>query len=118
MKPEEIEQMKRDREAGTPGAWHWDDQFDSLTGVFSVECSQNHGFLYWDCSLDGPDPAHRNMDRVPVEPIANARRIARVPTLEAEVLRLREALGKIACNKTYADDPWSIARATLNGDAP
>ena len=85
MTPDEIEQMKADIEAGTPGPWVRD-CWDILgkapgTGAVAEVCKPNgDDDTFWRSA----------------EPDANARRIARVPELEAEVLRLREALRPIS----------------------
>ena len=75
MTPDEIEHMKADIEAGTPGPWRAGQQ-----GNFRVY---------------GPDRIgeHSGLIAEVLKGRANARRIARVPQLEAEVLRLRKALG-------------------------
>ena len=82
MTPDEIEKMKADMEAGTPGPWvsltggRWGDQHQihARTG----NCS------HWIANL--------KCESCPVNLGPNARRIARVPQLEVEVLRLRRML--------------------------
>ena len=85
MKPEEIEEMKADMEAGTPGPWVIHDcesMGDRCTTYFQE---------VWNDDLDilvttEVTRSHKDGGRV------NMRRIARVPAMEAEILRLREAL--------------------------
>ena len=74
MTPDEIEQMKADIEAGTPGPWR---------------AGQHGNFRVY-----GPDGIgeHSGLIAEVLKGKANAYRIARVPDLEAEALRLREAL--------------------------
>jgi hypothetical protein len=79
MTPEELEQMRADMAAGTPGPW------GAIIGKYGW---QIHAKSYWLANLKCEScPAHEE---------ANARRIARVPTLEAEVLRLTEANAALA----------------------
>ena len=106
MKPEDIEQMKRDREAGTPGPWRLEqgttliwgdcDADDLTTRGMGYPIAEAHRTKPWSVApfLDG-------------EPEANARRIARAPTLEAEVLRLREAL-EWQPRETMPDDETEV----------
>lgn len=61
-----ITQIRDDREAGTPGPWHWNDEF-LCPGVLIA--SETDGTLQGDC-----------IDQ------ANARRIARVPEMEQTIL--------------------------------
>ena len=82
MKPEDIEQMERDREAGTDGPWR-------LSGLL-IEGQSGAVCLMGEPAQYAGDKS-RMLDNWEV----NARRIARVPTLEAEVLRLRGALEDI-----------------------
>lgn len=127
MTLQEIEQMKADRAAGTPAPWAAFE--DEVTGI---KASDGRVAVCTQITL-----MHR---RFATEVAANARRIARVPDLEAEILRLREALDGIY---TYANDTlsgradggpddraWQRAAVveirnrarpfakTLNGDAP
>ena len=79
MTPDEIEQMKADIEAGTPGPWrdrYLPQHLNRITAAdgFVTICD----IALWQVDYSGQQ--------------TNARRIARVPQLEAEVLRLREAL--------------------------
>jgi hypothetical protein len=79
MTPEELEQMRADMAAGTPGPW------GAIIGKYGW---QIHAKSYWLANLKCEScPAHEE---------ANAHRIARVPTLEAEVLRLTEANAALA----------------------
>ena len=74
MTPDEIEQMKADIEAGTPGPWR---------------AGQHGNFRVY-----GPDGIgeHSGLIAEVLKGKANAYRIARVPQLEAEVLRLWVAM--------------------------
>ena len=119
MKPEDIEEMKRDREAGTPGPW-W------LHGEMIF--GPDDPAVPWEVAEAKADCGHGGCQTEP-----NARRIARVPTLEAEVLRLREALEECEeyfDNRADAGQPvgsgpipnvemelLTTVRAALNGDA-
>ena len=76
MTPDEIEKMKADIEAGTPGPWR-----ASKVNPSRVFGPDNQPVMERDPSF-----------RVAPRYEANARRIARVPQLEAEVLRLRRML--------------------------
>ena len=71
-----IEQIKADREAGTPGPWH-------KVGA-SVQKSPNESAIAV-CVSAG--------DRDRIEASENARRIARVPDLEAALLAAEELAG-------------------------
>ena len=124
MKPEDIEQMERDREAGTEGPW-WLGSDPSHYGTVS----DVYGGFQGGASLPplaisvGGDAGLQELE-------ANARRIARVPDLEAEVLRLRGALESIAntpSEMTWGEDEEvrkamtkmeAIAARAINGDAP
>ena len=76
MTPDEIEKMKADIEAGTPGPWSVDNEGDVTAAL---------GYVVAD--MLAPEGIAAS-----AADTANARRIARVPQLEAEVLRLRDAL--------------------------
>ena len=78
MTPDEIEQMKADIEAGAPGPWRYAPT-ESADVLHMIRDCRGYGIAKITDSFD-----------LPVE--VNARRIARVPQLEAEVLRLRECL--------------------------
>ena len=95
MKPEQIEEMKRDRVK----SYHKHDW--CLEGDFDESGKHPpHGYLSiaWTtevpiCELRFIAAFSEDLSREKRKQIcAYARRIARVPTLEAEVLRLREAL--------------------------
>jgi hypothetical protein len=78
MTPEELEQMRADMAAGTPGPWH--------TG----ELARNAVFNWWL-------PAdHPNACICECTSEVDARRIAGLPGLEAEVLRLTEERAALA----------------------
>ena len=76
MTSDEIEQMKADIEAGTPGPWR-----ASKVNPSRVFGPDNQPVME-------RDPPFRVSPRYE----ANARRIARAPELEAEVLRLRDVI--------------------------
>jgi len=79
MKPEEIEQMKADMEAGTPGPF--------------VISTVRGGIAICDRAGTTVGAAHRRPPRYGnSEQEANGSRFARVPAMEAGILRLREAL--------------------------
>ena len=78
MTSDEIEQMKADMEAGTPGPWR-----ASKVNPSRVFGPDNQPVME-------RDPPFRVSPRYE----ANARRIARVPELEAEVLRLRDVIAE------------------------
>ena len=86
MKPEDIEQMKRDRAAG---ADRWP---NVVTTVYLGDGRAEMVILL------GP------VIPEPEKTIPTVRRVFRVPTLEAEVLRLREALERIGKLSPEPDD--------------
>ena len=79
-----IEQIKRDREAGTPGPWQ---RAKSLRNHrlddFNVDGPDRRGICSTGGYADGKEGTHD-------ENKANARRIARVPDLEAALLAADE----------------------------
>ena len=113
MTPEQIEQMRADMQVGTPGNW-WADNNEGY--------GSNH---IW-----ASDPNDQRAKELVAEAIgdsaedeANMRRIARVPAMEAEILRLRTALTCISDHRclTSHGDPGVLrdfARAAIAGDAP
>ena len=128
MKPEDIEQMKRDREAGTDGPWHLEGTKIYGHDPEQPDCPWIVARLEKHCGYPNGQ-----------ETWPNGRRLVRVPALEAEVLRLREALAAIeGLGGNLPDFHWTtktgpndaelrgglfvsakeIARAALNGDAP
>jgi hypothetical protein len=92
MTPEQIEELRADMAAGTPGPWflHFSPTYFSVSAPAILP--KKHG------------PQSNVVARMAITPLsnlashgaANARRIARVPTLEAEVLRLTEANAALA----------------------
>ena len=103
MTPDEIEKMQADIEAGTPGPWFVEfEEEDDFEGVPISDGSS--GAPIANVPVDFNDREERE---------ANARRIARVPELEAEVMRLREALREIATGPDHLHDA-NVARAALN----
>lgn len=72
-----IDDIRKDREAGTPGEWR------VLDGKHSL---QIHSEKHWIANIKCEScPAHED---------ANARRIARVPEMEAALIAADEALQK------------------------
>jgi len=105
MTDAEIAAMVADREAGTPGPWHFDGPV--WNQIVWTEGDNRLCFMAHSNGL--------NDDR----DIANARRIARVPAMEAaiiaqaaEITRLRWAL-----QSAMADTPgwYDLARDAING---
>lgn len=87
MTNEEIEAMNADMAAGTPGPWRVD------TGDGEVVVGPEGAFEpFGGCGCCGSPWMNGNG---PDAHVANARRIARVPELEAEVLRLRGLLHQL-----------------------
>lgn len=91
-----IEELKRDREAGTPGDWSVEDcHGDTMdackweNGAFQVlsDVCQYHAVADVSCN---------SSCRLEDECEANARRIARLPDLEAAFLEAVEAIKSIA----------------------
>jgi hypothetical protein len=84
MTPKQIEELRADMAAGTKGPW----------GVYRDAIGRPYSIVGHGRTLVTHSRAFplRNRDDV----WANARRIARVPTLEAEVLRLTEANAALA----------------------
>jgi hypothetical protein len=86
MTPEELEQMRADMAAGTPGPWE-------LDGIAIAGSDPRAGDV---CLMGHPAQYPGDTVLMLVNHEANARRIARVPLLEAEVLRLTEANAALA----------------------
>ena len=122
MKPEDIEQMKRDREAGTDGPWHLEGTTICGHDPDQPDCPWIVARLEKHCGY--PDGQ---------ETWPNGRRLVRIPDLEAEVLLLRETLAKLAREVSHdaslaiAQGPahkprlaaaYDAALRALNGDAP
>jgi hypothetical protein len=140
--------MRADMAAGTPGPWRESERWSPPIGHGPHETDAN-GNIFWGCSITGSNehggmiyPTLAAVHNFPDNIYANARRIARVPDMEAEILRRieREALLRTALEyimdgyglnapdfrqtetdedgETVADD-WiiSTARAALNGGA-
>jgi len=103
----DIEAIKADREAGTPGPWYIDTRESRTDG--------NTGFVHYDpprvvlhtklqpaickCHLQGGDD--------PDQAIANAHRIARVPELEDAVIALTARVAALEVVLAfYANSKW------------
>ena len=106
MTPDEIEKMKADMDAGTPGPWFAEfEEEDDFEGVPISDGSS--GAPIANVPVDFNDREDRE---------ANARRIARVPQLEAEVLRLREALRPFSQRYDDLDDMTKLRAIGTNID--
>jgi len=79
-----IEELKRDREAGAGGPWKWIDQDGYYTLSPGIFISDSTDVTPWGDNID----------------TVNARRIARLPDLEAAFLEAVEALENV---RDYAD---------------
>lgn len=120
----DIEQLRADIAAGTPGPWPME--------TVRTSCGVCHKIGPWPHKWrHGADMSACIYDDYPSPPegtdtmLANARRIARVPDLEAAYLalaeentRLRDAMVKITCNETPSSNATvrricDIARAAL-----
>jgi len=116
----DIDAIKADREAGTPGPWSVfvDDSGDKWTGwPLSVNCDsiddktvvRTGGF--WPYEWDAKTSQH--------EAVANARRIARVPDLENAVIEnaFERELDRVVLAETLAERDALTARvAELEAD--
>jgi hypothetical protein len=126
MTPEQITQMQDDMAQGTPGPWLV--MKDAEAGVNQGYFVSGGGFARAD--MTGPGhacgPNARRIARVPDLEAEVIRRVHREAELEAEVIRLREALGALADGVLNADNmtdktldrAYLRARAALNGTAP
>lgn len=105
-----IEQIKRDREAGTPGPWgrrpHWAD--DDGREVFP-RADEKPPFGEW--TAIATVTAHDDTD-YGEKAEANARRIARVPQLEAALLAAEE-LAKVTGSLIDLERPETPAMQAL-----
>ena len=104
MDAAQIAAMIADREAGTPGPWRVkvNSRDDQVTCDLTI-C----GDIFQMADLNGPQYAHQH---------PNARRMARVPDMEAAIIaqaaeleRLREAMGNNCNALTDADCAYLIA---------
>jgi hypothetical protein len=110
MTPEQIAQMKADMADGTPGPFYVQEGFGNIYAL----SDGTSGLTICISTVD-----RRQLEGGLAEAAANARRIARVPDMEAEILILRAALERIAGNPELRfSSPEDIARAALNGAAP
>jgi hypothetical protein len=76
-----IDDIKRDREAGTPGPW-------SVVTTDGPDCRVLGGFDVFGQCVSGTTWINPNNDNVAAK--ANARRIARVPDMEAALIAAEE----------------------------
>ena len=102
MTLDDIEQIKADIEEGTLGPWETHKRNDEDEATLVISDENNIA----DCSSF--------ITGVPIGvDAANARRIARVPELEAEMLRLREANeALIKANSLLLDSLFSLYGVT------
>lgn len=142
MTPEQIEQMRADIEAGTPGPWGWEvnlscQQVELCGGKGGTDLTVM-SFVRWGMQRAAPmfwkwmgntadEPKRADAVAVPVKgrehhenwfrriDHPDARRITRVPDLEAEVLRLRRSMDVAATIANGALDP-TAKEATLRRD--
>ena len=107
----DLAQMIADREAGTPGEWRIRINKGDDEDVCDVSIC---GDIFVLADLNGPQYAHQ---------YPNARRIARVPLLEAEIIRLTArvaelegALMDIRSHYTHDQSAFAgvVARAALS----
>lgn len=104
-----IDDIKADREAGTPGPWVVPDQTWRRDLTVEIDGRCHEGGILIPCPGSGGAMSYTDtvckMDWSGSELwLANARRIARVPTLEAKVLAA-EAMMKHAA-QTLRDIQW------------
>lgn len=81
-----IEDIKRDREAGTPGAW-------DAEGLAEHSLPNERP---WVGIIEESRYAALSCGETQQEAVANARRIARVPELEAALLEAVDLLSEVA----------------------
>lgn len=100
MTPDQIAEMKADMEAGTDGPWRVEDGTALIWGDCNPQdmTTRGMGRPTAECRTT---PEFRKTRPDWDEGVANARRIARVPALEAEVLRIVEAVEGLA--QAYQD---------------
>ena len=84
----DLDEMKRDMETGTPGPWTWDEWFCDLSPLWSCDMCQGTGYISWN-GIDA---------RLP-----NARRIARVPDMEATILAQAATIESLRARVKAAD---------------
>ena len=107
----DIEQLRKDMEAGTQGDWEWVSD-SHLKNVFRVDEYAGVGWLEWTEEIS--ETFSQYDDGVFVSKGANARRIARLPELEREYLALREA--KAAEKPTIDPDAKDARIAELEAE--
>lgn len=103
-----IDDIKRDREAGTPGPWI-NSKFGCqvLTGDSWSSICMLKGAAGWE---DGRGAYEQDYMWQIQE--ANARRIARLPDLEAKYIALKEAADELA-DALESSDPWPEIESAL-----
>jgi len=94
LSPEAVAQLVADREAGTPGPWHEAQTWRPPIGNGPHNDMVN-GNIFWGYSISGSDengghiyPTLAAVHNFPDHVHANARRIARLPDIEAAYLTL------------------------------
>ena len=92
LSPEAVAQMVADREAGTPGPWREAQTWRPPIGNGPHNDMVN-GNIFWGYSISGSDengghiyPTLAAVHNFPDHVHANARRIARVPDMEATII--------------------------------
>lgn len=116
MDNRDIDQLRKDMDAGTQGDWKWVDD-SNLKNVFRVDEYAGVAWLNWTEEIN--DSFNQYDDGVSVSKEANARRIASVPDLEAAVIaqdalikELSEALELVI--GTYEEGGWPSATITIS----
>jgi hypothetical protein len=103
-----IDDIKRDIENGTPGPWHWH--------MGDIQITDPGGDDHVICGM-GKSWGARSSEYYRINPgkpqgQANARRIARVPDMEAALLAAADALRRIEAS-TDTKKQGAIAMAAL-----
>jgi len=90
----DLDEMKRDMEAGTPGPW---------TARWPV--SQDHPFIDADCNHgEGPDGREYYMSVSGICSKEDARRICRVPDMEAAIIAQAATIEALRARVKAADE--------------
>ncbi len=106
-----IEQIKRDREAGTPGPWD-NTGTHGLPTEFGVYADGGRSVCSTGSYYDGSDRTYH-------ENVINAKRCARVPAMEEALLAAVEAMTLVqqATDKLHKDGMkpgWGVAKDLMN----
>ena len=128
--PTLIEQIEADRAAGTPGDWavsqtdKWPFELSISPDIISAPriaySTKSKTIEDVRNAVGFPYEERNHVVSLVLEQEANLRRIARVPQMEAEIIRLRAGLEEIDMRgKQYAAEELAdMARAVLNGKDP